>query len=163
MNCFRCNKEGAIPYKYKVEGRVETVYLCGDCYAELSRGGQVRSQTADRAGDEASRQGGLLGMERRCPACGTKLSSIRKTGYIGCAECFSYFRNELIPVMDKFQSNIISNPEKKRREMEIILLEDEYIRLSSKKAASLPERNAVAARLGEIELRLADLGVRVDD
>ena len=161
MNCYRCNKTGADPYKYRVGDGIETVYLCAAC-RDVYTGTKPDAPSGVPRALSNSASGGLLGLERRCPSCGMKLSSIRKSGYIGCAGCFSYFRNELIPVMDRFQSNVISSPEKKRREMTIIMLEDEYSRLSARETAGIPERNAVSQRLCEIEEKLASLGVLVD-
>ena len=162
MNCFRCNKEGATSYKYKVGSRIETVFLCESCSNALFEADGRRSAPSIGA-DSAGKAGSLFGVERRCPSCGTKLSAIRKTGYIGCAGCFTYFKSELLPLIDAYQDNVIYSPKKKRREMSVILLENEYYRLSAKENMSLPERNAVSARLKEIERELNSLGVSADD
>jgi len=153
MICNRCNKEGAKPYKYKDGGRELLVHLCDQCFSEVSGG--IGNNTA-------TRRGGILGMERKCPSCGKTLASIRRTGYIGCSVCFSFFKNELVSVIDKFQNKIISAPEKKQREMQVILLEDEYSSLLSRNTGSASEMTRISNRLREIEAQLASLGVRVD-
>lgn len=162
MRCNRCNKEGAKPYKYKDNGSVYDVYLCDECFARLSAPAEYcaepRVSEAVRGG-----KGSILGMERRCPSCGTSLASIRKTGYLGCGNCFKYFRGELAQTVDKFQNGILSSPEKRQRELSIILLEDEYFALIERRNRRPNELGAISARLKEIERQLAELGVRVDE
>lgn len=150
MNCNRCNKEGAKPYKYFDNGSPVTVYLCDTCYSQLN--GTVSE----------GKSNGLLGMERRCPSCGRTLKEIRRTGYFGCADCFFCFKRELVTVIDKFQNKVISAPEKKQRELAIMLLEDEYSTLLSKTTSAAQETAAIGRRLRAIEDELAKLGVNVD-
>lgn len=111
----------------------------------------------ERRGAEEQRNE-FLGFERKCPACGMALPKIRKGGYIGCAVCFSSMKNELIPIIDKMQNYVISEPEKKRKEMRIILLEDEYSSIVSGSGDA-----ASARRLAEIEQELIELGVKTED
>lgn len=150
MNCDRCNKDGAKPYKYKEGGEFYTVNLCEDCFNVLSGNAKQGSNQS------------LLNMQRRCPSCGRSLSEIRKTGYFGCANCFSYFKAEIIRVIDKYQGGVISSPDKKRKELEVMLLEDEYVELLSTQASGANSA-VVNNRLAEIEVRLASLGVRIDE
>ncbi len=157
MNCNRCNKQGAKPYKYNDNGTVASVYLCDACFSEIS----LSNNQAQRS--QPTQQSSLLKMERKCPACGKTLASIRKTGYLGCAECFLAFRSELISVIDKFQNGIISSPEKKQREMAVMMLEDEYSALLMDSGRRPTEISATSRRLKEIEAQLAELGVRVDE
>jgi len=167
MLCDRCNKDGAKPYKYNDGGSVHNVNLCDSCFDFLSnpqRGSQRQtSKTAEIAEGVAVPKKTILGMERRCPTCGKTLASIRKTGYIGCADCFRFFKAELVPVIDKLQNKIISAPEKKQREMSIILLEDEYTSLLTQNGRNPAEMNAISSRLRQIEEQLASMGVRVDE
>ena len=150
MKCNRCNKEGARPYKYNDGGDAVTVYLCDGCYEELNSPAPERKTS------------GLLGMERRCPSCGRSLKEIRRTGYFGCADCFFCFKRELVSVIDKFQNKVISSPEKKQKELTIMLLEDEYTELLNKTANGTQENAAICRRLRAIEEQLASLGVNVD-
>lgn len=152
MNCNRCNKEGAKPYKYTDNGNCYTIYLCDGCFAEVNA----------PAPQEEEKRSGILGMERRCQSCGRSLKEIRRTGYLGCADCFLSFKNELIQLIDKYQNKVISSPEKKQRELAIILLEDEYTDLLAKGARSQAEIPSVSRRLRQIEEQLLQLGVRVD-
>ena len=162
MKCNRCNKDGAYPYKYNENGCEYDVSLCDSCVEELRRAGAMERLTPLQKSTER-RSPSILGMERRCPSCGKSLASIKKTGYFGCANCFFAFRSELIPTIDKLQNNVISAPEKKQRELTVILLEDEYAQLLSKRSRHPAEMNATADRLREITAQLASLGVRVDE
>ena len=82
---------------------------------------------------------------------------------LGCGNCFKYFRGELAQTVDKFQNGILSSPEKRQRELSIILLEDEYFALIERRNRRPNELGAISARLKEIERQLAELGVRVDE
>lgn len=167
MFCDRCNKDGAKPYKYNDGGISHSVNLCDECFGFLSNpkreGQRQTSTTNENVQDGVTPKKTILGMERRCPTCGKTLASIRKTGYIGCADCFRFFKAELVPIIDKLQNKIISAPEKKQREMSIILLEDEYATLLSQNGRNPAEMNAISNRLRQIESQLASLGVRVDE
>lgn len=208
MNCSRCNKQGAKPYKYNNGGVITDVFLCDDCYAFLSspesvsagdarrraeykdnvpqrpaqnaranadgatenpnadgrtsvREKQANGQTEKQTDKTPARKtGSILGLETKCPTCGASFSEIKRTGFLGCADCFVFFKNRLETVIDKFQGGVISNREKKQFEMTVMMLEHEYMTLSER----LVEDNSegIRRRMNEIEQRLASMGVRVD-
>lgn len=162
MKCSRCNKDGAKPYNYNDGGRKTVVYLCDACLFELenSHRHDPYGSSTDRRVSRTAENSGLLNMDRRCPSCGRALSAIRRTGYLGCANCFRAFRNELLTVIDKMQYFILSKPEKKQREMQIMLLEDEYARLLEE--GTNGDYGSASRRLRDIEAQLEELGVRVD-
>ncbi len=39
---------------------------------------------------------------RVCPSCKTHLQDFLRTGHLGCSECYVAFREEILPVMDKY-------------------------------------------------------------
>lgn len=253
MNCNRCNKQGAKPYKYNNGGVITDVYLCDDCFKLLSssdggrrqteerafgreqtedsvpvsprgrggadplsslavggeknpvrgdgrvrtnadlsadergrggnfarnaevtrrendervnaegREGENSSKKSERASDKSAsktRSGSILGLETKCPTCGASFQEIKRTGYLGCADCFTFFKSRLEPVIDKFQGGVISNREKKQFEMTVMMLEHEYMSLSEKLVEG--DSDGARRRMTEIEKRLAAMGVKVD-
>lgn len=45
--------------------------------------------------------------ETRCPRCGMTLEEFRRTGLLGCANCYPYFREELAPVLRRVQGRTV--------------------------------------------------------
>ena len=81
MVCTQCGRP-ASKYHIAAGGKEYGAVLCPECYAAL---------TAARA--EA----------RRCPSCGMALAAYRRTGLVGCAECYRFFRRELTPAVKGIQ------------------------------------------------------------
>ena len=81
MVCTQCGRP-ASKYHIAAGGKEYNAVLCPECYAAL---------TAARA--EA----------RRCPSCGMALEDYRRTGLVGCAECYRFFRRELTPAVKGIQ------------------------------------------------------------
>lgn len=81
MVCTQCGRP-ASRYHIAAGGKEYDAVLCPECYAAL---------TAARA--EA----------RRCPSCGMAFEDYRRTGLVGCAECYRFFRRELTPVVKGIQ------------------------------------------------------------
>lgn len=81
MVCTQCGRP-ASRYHIAAGGKEYDAVLCPECYAAL---------TAARA--EA----------RRCPSCGMAFEDYRRTGLVGCAECYRFFRRELTPAVKGIQ------------------------------------------------------------
>lgn len=81
MVCTQCGRP-ASKYHIAAGGKEYDAVLCPECYAAL---------TAARA--EA----------RRCPSCGMAFEDYRRTGLVGCAECYRFFRRELTPAVKGIQ------------------------------------------------------------
>ncbi len=81
MVCTQCGRP-ASRYHIAAGGKEYDAVLCPECYAAL---------TAARA--EA----------RRCPSCGMALEDYCRTGLVGCAECYRFFRRELTPAVKGIQ------------------------------------------------------------
>ena len=81
MVCTQCGRP-ASRYHIAAGGKEYDAVLCPECYAAL---------TAARA--EA----------RRCPSCGMAFEDYRRTGLVGGAECYRFFRRELTPAVKGIQ------------------------------------------------------------
>ncbi len=44
--------------------------------------------------------------EKECKTCGFMLSQFYKTGYLGCPDCYKYFKAEITPTIQKIQGSI---------------------------------------------------------
>ncbi len=91
MLCTKCGKNQAQAYTLRTQEGEKTVYLCPGCYRRLYGKEDVRPETDDR---------------RVCPSCGATLAEFRKTGLLGCADCYSVFREDLIPTVQFIQGRL---------------------------------------------------------
>ncbi len=88
--CTNCGKKG-VERRIVREGRELRLILCDACFAALYPAQDRKETFASFLGEE----------ERgpRCPVCGTTYAEYRTTGLLGCADCYSAFREELMPVI----------------------------------------------------------------
>ncbi len=93
MLCAQCGKNEAQKY-IRHTGEGGTVYLCPDCYRRLYGNAQA---AASRDAKPSLKE---------CPSCGTTLGEFRKTGLLGCADCYMAFREELLPTVQFIQGRL---------------------------------------------------------
>ena len=97
MVCDNCGQNEAIIHLTHIEdNQVTTKHLCEECAAEkgLQSDANVNFPLTDflaqvgKAGPEASTTG-------PCPFCGMKLEEFKKTGRLGCPQCYVSFECSL--------------------------------------------------------------------
>lgn len=145
MLCTRCGKNPAAKYTVKTEEGDVTLLLCPDCYRNLTKA----------EGYDPSQEGGTV-----CPACGTTIEEFRRTGLLGCAHCYTVFREELVPVIMQVQGKIRHEGKTPNAEAsqnyplarELETLREEMERLLREKNFSAAEK--LNARLLEINHKL---------
>lgn len=117
MLCQSCGKNQATTYyKENINGQVRELHLCPECAAKLTGGsaphfGSFFSDPfASNAfslfeptfsGDPFWSGMQAIGGGRRCPTCGMTESELRRSGRAGCADCYSSFRDILLPYIKK--------------------------------------------------------------
>jgi len=99
MLCESCNeREATVHLTQVVEGTVKKVHLCEECAAKSGFDMQGPISITDI----------LLGMgqtpeteevERSCPRCHLRRADFKKTGRLGCPECYETFAGELSPLI----------------------------------------------------------------
>ena len=123
MKCEKCGKnEATMYYKETVNGVTREMHLCPECAQKENLGGAFESAFQsmnhfwsdpfhsflgggfgslwnDMLG-EAAPTATLLGTERKCPTCGMTESELRRTGRVGCPDCYSTFADILNPKTD---------------------------------------------------------------
>ncbi|MBI3549600.1 MAG: UvrB/UvrC motif-containing protein [Elusimicrobia bacterium] len=94
MLCSRCQRnESEVLLKQIAENYVSQTALCRAC-AEKALAEQHESVLTGLLADILStRRPGPR--ERACPACGLTFARLRDSGRVGCAECYSAFREAL--------------------------------------------------------------------
>ena len=93
MKCRNCGRPAK---RYTVNSKDGEVYieLCAECYKRLY------------ADEDGLYRGRSNAAPKECPACGTSFEDFRRTGLLGCAECYNTFRDDLIPVLSNIQFNV---------------------------------------------------------
>lgn len=104
MICQACGKRTATTHiKTIVNGKLTQYHLCSECAKEKGYGNLFGSWNLDFG----NMLGGLIGGNQvkedvlRCKKCGASFSEIAKTGKLGCAECYTTFRRQLLPVIQR--------------------------------------------------------------
>lgn len=109
MLCQHCQKNEATTHvKTMINGDYAEYRLCPECARELGYDSMFPDFTADF--------GGLLGSflsaalparsgATHCKLCGSTMNDIKKTGKVGCADCYDAFFSELMPTIRSIHGN----------------------------------------------------------
>lgn len=95
MLCCHCKKNQATKKydKTDADGKKFSAYYCPDCYRRLFVSADIRP---------AARKGGQIAM---CPYCGATEEEFKKTGLVGCAECYRFLSFSVLPVVVRLQGD----------------------------------------------------------
>ncbi len=109
MLCEHCGKKNAtVYYKQTVNGKTNEYRLCADCaealrhaaspgngffaFPSLFGDGDFFSPSTLFARPEKERKSRSV---KTCPLCGSRYDELLNTGKMGCAECYTAFREEI--------------------------------------------------------------------
>lgn len=98
MLCTMCGKNQANAYTRRTQEGEKQVFLCPDCYSRLY-GGKKDDFIASYLNSAAD-------VRTECPKCGMTLEEFRKTNLLGCADCYSAFREAIIPTVQVMQGRL---------------------------------------------------------
>lgn len=106
MRCDSCDERDAeIHLTQIVEGELESVHLCESCAEEQGVSGSSKLGGGAPLADFLAEMG-KSGAESAppapsedCPYCGTSGSDFRRTGRLGCAQCYVHFEDQLRPLL----------------------------------------------------------------
>ena len=111
MLCQHCHKnEATARVKTIVNGEYAEYRLCSECARELGYVSAFSDFSADLSGMLSSFLGAALPARTgatRCPTCGAALSDIKKSGKVGCADCYELFLSELTPTIRSIHGNTV--------------------------------------------------------
>ncbi len=101
MNCDVCKQKPATVFLTQiVDGKMQKVNLCEGCSKEKG----VTDPTGFALADLLLGIGASQEMEKtssgvRCPACGFSQADFKKTGRLGCSNCYEVFAEGLEPML----------------------------------------------------------------
>ena len=91
MECSNCGSLSAQVHTRNIDGEKKQVCLCEKCYQKLYPKSDASELFAHLFGS-----GNVKTKKSKvCPSCGMTLVAFQKTGLLGCAGCYSAFRNEI--------------------------------------------------------------------
>lgn len=106
MLCSHCNKrEANFHYKQVTNGKYTELHLCGECATELGYlGGAEQSfGLEDMLGDFLGFSGFAAPSSLKCPDCGTTSDQLKKSGFVGCSNCYKAFEKDIENILSRIQ------------------------------------------------------------
>jgi len=105
MKCDRCDEE-AVVHEIVVQGgeKVEK-HLCSSCASEEGlvpqQSGTLSAPLSKLVLSSSIIAKPASGSPRSCPGCGATWAEFRKTGLLGCPECYETFDEKLTPLLER--------------------------------------------------------------
>ncbi len=97
MICSRCGKQTSQIYVTRVRDEDTRLSLCPDCHRALALNAHGLLPYNE---EEGAARG-------ECPVCGMAFEEFRRTGLLGCANCYRAFRRELMPTLRSVQGDTV--------------------------------------------------------
>ena len=109
MMCEKCGKNPATTHlKTVLNGVIHENHLCSYCAANEGYGNMgaisLTNMLATMFGESISRGKPI---SKRCECCGASFSDIAQSGRVGCSECYTTFRTELMPSLNRLHGKAV--------------------------------------------------------
>ncbi|MCK4948444.1 MAG: UvrB/UvrC motif-containing protein [Candidatus Aureabacteria bacterium] len=99
MLCDLCHKNKAtVHYTEIVDGKIIKLNMCEGCFKEKEIM-NVPFNVSELLAGLTKAGHGISEQSVVCPFCGMKLTDFRKRGKLGCSECYTAFRKQLLPLL----------------------------------------------------------------
>lgn len=140
MKCDRCPKVATFHITDIEKGKPNELHLCEECaqkfkYTSLSP--QAPTAPAQEAGLS---EGDLEQLERLvCPTCKLGFREFRAQGRLGCADCYTAFRDELLPLLENIHGEVQHVGKAPRRAPQDSRRRQDLIRLRSEMKSAISE------------------------
>lgn len=135
MLCDHCLKNNASVHMTTfVNGQVKTVHLCPACAAKKKHSAAIPGFSFNdlmSAFYDSEETETLV-----CEKCGTTLVDFKKTGRLGCAECYKVFEASIGPVLKGIHMNVKHTGKRPGQRVKIdTKVNTEKVSIENKKAA----------------------------
>lgn len=104
MKCDKCDKQAVVHEVVIQKGVKQEVHLCSEHAAESGYviQSQVTGPINQLLGQFMVSHAGKAGQPRKtCPSCGLTLGQFRKSGVLGCPDCYEAFEEQLDPIIQR--------------------------------------------------------------
>lgn len=110
MLCDICGKNQATVHLTEIiDEKMTELHLCEDCAQEKSAQMETHFGLADLLAGLADlgSQASVTKKETRvkCPRCGLTYEDFKKVGRLGCGECYSVFKEALLPLLKRIHGS----------------------------------------------------------
>lgn len=155
MLCEKCKQNNAVTHiRQNINGVQSEMHLCENCAAEITGkiGGEYGKFFSDFGFGIDSMLGSLFGQEflsdnllsqaeEKCPMCGATISSIKKTGNVGCKQCYETFREQLMPLIHRIHGKTMHSGRIPFVDSEKLLTKNKIDELSGKLKKAIEDEN----------------------
>jgi protein arginine kinase activator len=152
--CRRCSKPATLHITEVRDGKAAALHLCEICardYLEESESSAAPSSTADLASkleDLASDASEEMLAMLKCPSCGITFSEFRENGRFGCAQDYTEFMSELLPLIENIHEDTTHRGKRPRTGSAGTEEQSRLIQLRSEQKEAIDREDyEVAARL----------------
>ncbi|MBS0264108.1 MAG: UvrB/UvrC motif-containing protein [Planctomycetes bacterium] len=111
MKCNRCSKMATHHITELVKSEPHEVHLCEECFANFMQQPGGSELTSGGGGGLIKTSSGLGESELEaleklvCPTCKITYREFRSQGRLGCAHCYTAFRDELLPLLENIHGD----------------------------------------------------------
>ncbi len=140
MKCEKCQKnEATVLYREIINGKETRLSLCPVCAGKLEEesGLSVKSLFSQSLFPELFPLKRQTEEAKKCPLCGCDVSHIRRTGKVGCPECYSAFEAYLAPTLRRLHGGAAHRGRVPARLRKIAEEKNELARLEGELKASI--------------------------
>lgn len=101
MVCEICGQREATVHVTEIEqGQLREIHMCEECARKQGESMGGPFSWADLlAGLAGVVSEGVVDSSVRCPRCGRGFADFRRTGRLGCSECYATFEDGLVPII----------------------------------------------------------------
>lgn len=118
MLCDRCKQNIATSVVTKtVNGKSTTYHLCGECAFQAGYSNLFGNFSLNHFMSNLEQQANRK--LKVCPKCGSSFDEILQLGKLGCSQCYTEFRKELLPSIEKIHGKAYHVGKKPKRYMQI--------------------------------------------
>ena len=153
MKCEMCGKNEATVHVRQIMGNKSVdLHLCAECAAKSGISDQ--DQTIDLSvsqlltglmdvGETISEDDGAA----MCPVCGLTVKEFRKTGKVGCPECYGFFRQDILGMLENVSggSRHRGKLPKKLKTYKTLMVDKQILKQQLKEAVEREDYEAAAA------------------
>lgn len=99
--CDKCKSKPATGFwSLTVNGKKQEMYLCENCLKQVEN-----NLNFNKCSDDVFNVNKKRVKEKVCKTCGRTFSEFENNLFLGCADCYNAFKDELLPIIANIQGN----------------------------------------------------------
>ncbi|ADE54086.1 UvrB/UvrC motif-containing protein [Coraliomargarita akajimensis] len=108
LTCSLCGKEATVHLTQIINNKMHKVDLCEECAQQKGVTDPEGFALADllQKSTFTPPKTELKGDDLVCPKCGYESADFRRTGRLGCADCYAAFESQVLPVLEDMHAGV---------------------------------------------------------